>query len=220
MQKLATEATRTGWMSQMKYVKWPFKEISALLQAVDGIQCFTSGREDKEKGTWMAYWPGAGGRRSREVAAAGRCRSVGAETGVGEKEAKAGSQKDLEAGQRMTEKRSLSAEVAIEAKKQRKKTGRGVRARLKVRVLLRSLAVRAESLTGKSLQRKRMGRRFALKVKRRRRRRSKERKSRSKGRKGKERKGSKDKDTNVAQCWISVAELGPCFRKPQKWFCR
>jgi hypothetical protein len=137
----------------------------------------------------MAYWPGAGGRRSREVAA-GRCRSVGAETGVGEKEAKAGSQKDLEAGQRMTEKRSLSAEVAIEAKKPRKKTGRGVRARLKwlkVRVLLRSLAVRAESLTGKSLQRKRMGRRFALKVKRRRRRRSKERKSRSKGRKGKER---------------------------------
>ena len=87
----------------------------------------------------------------------------------------------------MTAKRSLSAEVAIEAKKPRKKTGRGVRARLKwlkVRVLLRSLAVRAESLTGKSLQRKRMGRRFALKVKRRRR--SKERKSRSKGRKGKE----------------------------------
>lgn len=143
----------------------------------------TNGKRD----LFLAYWPGAGGRRSREVAAAGRCRSVGAETGVGEKEAKAGSQKDLEAGQRMTAKRSLSAEVAIEAKKPRKKTGRGVRARLKwlkVRVLLRSLAVRAESLTGKSLQRKRMGRRFALKVKRRRR--SKERKSRSKGRKGEE----------------------------------
>jgi len=140
----------------------------------------TNGKRD----LFLAYWPGAGGRRSREVAAAGRCRSVGAETGVGEKEAKAGGQKDLEAGQRMTAKRSLSAEVAIEAKKPRKKTGQGVRARLKVRVLLKSLAVRAESLTGKSLQRKRMGRRFALKVKRRRR--SKERKSRSKGRKGKE----------------------------------
>ena len=110
--------------------------------------------------------PGAGGRRSREVA---RCRWVGAETAVGEKEAKAGSPKDLEAGQRMIEKRSLSAEVAIEAKKPRKKTGQGVRARLKVRIL-RSLAVRAESLTETSLQRKRMGRRFALKVKRRRRR--------------------------------------------------
>ena len=70
----------------------------------------------------------------------------------------------------MIEKRSLSAEVAIEAKKPRKKTGQGVRARLKVRILRRSLAVRAESLTEKSLQRKRMGRRFALKVKRRRRR--------------------------------------------------
>lgn len=142
---------------------------------------------------------GAVGRRSREAAAvSGRCLPVGAGT-VGRKigaKAETWRRNGPEAGQRMTEKRNLSARVGIEAKGPKvARRRRSPRAGAGVAKVRKSLAVRAP----KSRRKMSMG--IALRPRSPRRARTRS-------------KGEKAEEERVA-CGCFVAEL-PCFKKSRE----